>query len=156
MTIEFGEKRKIHIRGVLDKLEEEKSQENKAISISKALLDCFQEKWSIATYSSFEQQKGNGTWFNWRNKLWVYGVICHDQHYDSEGIQSFIKQEFGWATIRDIGICQESAERKINEKFQGKWKVHVVKTATGFIGSYIYGGWFIMNDIYIFAMKVSA
>jgi hypothetical protein len=54
VPIDFDEKRKIHIHGVLEKFEEENSQKNKAGLIREALLDCFQEDWSIITYSKCE------------------------------------------------------------------------------------------------------
>jgi hypothetical protein len=152
----FDDLRQFVIRGVLDKIDEESGQGNKSTAIRDILEDIFQEDWNIITYSTFEEEKGYGVRFNWRGKLQVYGVLCQDPYdYDDKEIEKFIKEEFGSAKIQNIGAAQGTAERKMNEKFQRKWKVHIANV-TSRSDSSISGANVRFDDIRIWIMKVSA
>jgi hypothetical protein len=157
-TDEFEEKHKNIIRGILYEIEEKNDSKNKAIAISDALFDAFQEYWSIAVYSSCQKEKGYGPFFHWRNKLRVYGVLYrgNGSPYSENGemIEEFIKTEFGWGIIQDFDKVQQLAEVKVNEKFTGNWKVHVVKAPDDWV-SYIYGKRVQFGDIWFLIMKVS-
>jgi hypothetical protein len=49
------------------------------------------------------------------------------KHYDGEEIEEFVKREFGGCRIDDLSAFQLSLELKINEAFEGRRRVHVVK-----------------------------
>jgi ribosomal protein L31E len=69
-----------------------------------------------------------------------------------EAIRAFMNKEFGWAKIVDIGEVQAAVERRVNEKFPGSWKVHVVKLrADSSRSAYVYGA-FWDHDGYTFSI----
>jgi hypothetical protein len=70
----FDESKEIVIRDVLDEIDEKKDG-NISREIHEALYKTFLERWSIVVYSSFDKEKGFGTFFHWRNKIRIYRVL---------------------------------------------------------------------------------
>jgi hypothetical protein len=123
---------KIVIRGVLDKIEDENISENKAPLISSALNKLCGGVWNVITYTTYTSEAGyTDSNFHWRNKEWVYAEQTTSIDHNASNIKAFMDTEFGWATIKDINAVQQSAYTKINNKFPGTWRVHVVQLQNG-------------------------
>ena len=124
---------KIVIRGVLDQIEDNSMTENKAELIQKALCRLEGGHWSVIVYPSCEASAGcTSSSFHWRSKQWVYAQRTTDTSFNASDIKSLMNTEFGWATINDISAVQQSAYTKINDRFPGKWEVHVAKLNNGY------------------------
>lgn len=111
---------KIVIRGVLDKIQDENSTENKADLIRETLKKLCGGHWNVITYPTFESEKGYCyPYLHWRNKQWVQAEKTTSTDFDSNEIKTFLNTEFEWATIKDIDAFQQSAYTKVNNKFLG-------------------------------------
>jgi hypothetical protein len=149
----FDDRRKIAIRGAMDKWESEGGRP--AAMVSKALLDIFHETWSIVIYDTYVSETGYGTYFHYHNKWWVYGVCTSNTYYGEAKLKELMDNEFGWASIADIERLQAAAEKKVNEKFEGSWKVHVVKLGTGSWYGSIYGAYWDQDGYECYIMRQS-
>jgi len=130
---------KIVIRGVLDKIEDEKLTEGKATLIDTALNMLFGGTWNVITYPTCESEAGaSSLYLHWHNKEWVYAEQTTDTHFDEKEVKKFMDTEFGWAKTKDINTIQHSVYTKINNRFPGTWRVHVAQLKNGY-SSRIYG-----------------
>jgi hypothetical protein len=132
----------IVIRGVLDKIEDENITTDKAFLINSALYKLCGGAWNVITYPTYTSEAGYAhSNFLWRNKLWIYAeqTTCTDTN--ASDIESFMNIEFGWATIKDINAVQHAAYTKINNKFPGTWRVHVVQLQNGYSSSLCGTAW---------------
>ena len=84
-------------------------------------------KYAVITYKSRDAERGNAQWMRTQG-YWVFvKKLIEPDDYDRDEVQKFMTREFKWASIRDVGAFQKSAYSKINERFSGDYKVHVVK-----------------------------
>jgi hypothetical protein len=139
MQSSMDDNTKIVIRGVLDKMEDENINDKPASLINKALQSICGGNWNIVTYTAYESKIGfTASYFHWRSKQWVYAEQTTCTTYNSNEIETLMNIEFGWASIKDINMVQESAHHKINNKFPGTWRVHVARL-NGEISSSLFG-----------------
>jgi hypothetical protein len=150
----FDDSRKLVIRGVMDKWESEGGG-NPAGMVRQALLNIFHEHWSILIYDTFVAEKGCDTFFHYHNKWRVYGVYTKDTSYDKAKQKEFMNIEFGWANVTDIGKLQAATEKRVNEKFKGNWKVHVMKLGRGPLYTSFYGTLWHHNGYRCYIMRQS-
>ena len=144
---------KIVIRGVLDQIEDNSMTENKAELIQKALCRLRGGDWSVIVYPSCEASAGcTLSSFHWRSKQWVYAQRTTDTYFNASDIKSFMNTEFGWATISDITAVQQSVNTKINDRFPGKWEVHVAKLNNGYSWK-MYGTDWVRNEYTFFIYR---
>jgi hypothetical protein len=120
--------------------------------IYEALQDIFSEFWSIVVYDTFDAEAGCGTFFHYDNKWWVYGVSTRNWwSYDFAAIRAFMGREFGYLKFSgDIKNLQAAAESRVNKKFEGSWKVQVVKPRPrSWRSATVFGEWW-EHDGYMF------
>jgi hypothetical protein len=127
-----------------------------ATAVSKALHRLLDEVWSIVMFDRAVVEKGAGVCFNYENKWWVYGVRTTKCNYDNQAILAFLDNRFGWASIGDIGKLQASAEAAVNEKFEGRWRVHAAKLPAGALWLWeVFGGYWEHDEHYLWVMRES-
>jgi hypothetical protein len=132
MDFSFDYKRKLVIRGVVDKCEKEGRAVYLIKLINKALRDIFSEFLGIVVYDTFDAEAGDGTFFDYDEKWSVYGVSISNTSFNRTAIRAFMDRKFRLAEkIVDIAKVQAAAESRVNKEFERSWKVYVVKLRLG-------------------------
>jgi hypothetical protein len=141
-NVGFGPDRELVVRGVLDKWENEDQRTNEpGMLLASALQRIFKEDWNILVYNSFIERHGDGIIFHYRNKWWIYGVRTSSTTRDRRAIEQFCEEEFGWGNVADAPKLRSAIERRVNDHFDGTWRVHLLKLANGTLYySNIFGG----------------
>jgi hypothetical protein len=107
---------------------------NRAAAVGYAIRNATKQTWNIVMYKRPWGAIEYGA--DWEGRIehdgWsIFGYKNTGPTYnDVEAINKFVNAEFGWASISDVKVFQQSVEQKINQKFEGTWRVHVAKGVT--------------------------
>jgi hypothetical protein len=127
--------------------------------IRKTIFEARRQKWSIIVYKRPAGAIEYGA--DWDGSIqydgwFVFGYRnTGPARVDGKAIMDFVKEsEFSSGTINSLGSFQRSLELKINARFDGTWRVHVMKGQERWSAA-VFGVCVTLGDIKCMIMRVA-